>query len=40
MEKVGMSFEGIIRKGMFIKGQHQDYKLYSILDEDFRSLHQ
>lgn len=40
MEKVGMSFEGIIRKGMFIKGQHKDYKLYSILDEDFRSIQQ
>lgn len=31
MEKTGMTFEGIIRKGMFIKGEHQDLKMYSIL---------
>jgi [ribosomal protein S5]-alanine N-acetyltransferase len=35
MEKVGMSFEGIIRKGMFVKGQHWDLKMYSILREEF-----
>lgn len=35
MEKVGMSFEGIIRKGMFVKGKHQDYKLYSVIKEEF-----
>jgi RimJ/RimL family protein N-acetyltransferase len=31
MQKAGMSFEGIIRKGMFVKGKHQDLKLYSII---------
>lgn len=35
MEKTGMSFEGIIRNGMFVKGKHQDLKMYSILKEDF-----
>jgi [ribosomal protein S5]-alanine N-acetyltransferase len=27
MEKLGMTFEGIIRKGMFAKGKHQDLRL-------------
>lgn len=31
MQKAGMSFEGIIRKGMFVKGKHEDLKLYSII---------
>ena len=31
MEKVGMSFEGTMRKGMLIKDKHRDIKLYSIL---------
>jgi len=35
MEKIGMSFEGIMRKEMFVKGKHQDLKLYSILKEDY-----
>lgn len=35
MEKSGMQFEGIIRKGMFVKGEHQDLKMYSILREEF-----
>lgn len=35
MEKSGMKFEGIIRKGMFVKGKHQDLKIYSILKEEF-----
>jgi [ribosomal protein S5]-alanine N-acetyltransferase len=34
MEKVGMSFEGIIRKGMLIKGKHWDLNMYSILKEE------
>jgi ribosomal-protein-alanine N-acetyltransferase len=38
MEKTGMSFEGIIRKGIFIKGKHQDLKIYSILKEEFPIL--
>lgn len=35
MEKAEMSFEGIIRKGLFIKGRHRDLKMYSILKEEF-----
>jgi len=35
MEKAGMSFEGIIRKGMLIKGKHRDLKMYSILKEEY-----
>ncbi|NEY83056.1 GNAT family N-acetyltransferase [Bacillus sp. 3H-10] len=35
MEKIGMSFEGIMRKGLFAKGKHHDVKLYSILKEEF-----
>jgi ribosomal-protein-alanine N-acetyltransferase len=38
MEKAGMSFEGIIRKGMFVKGKHQDLKMYSLLKEEFVRL--
>ena len=34
MEKSGMQFEGVIRKGMFVKGKHQDLKMYSILREN------
>jgi [ribosomal protein S5]-alanine N-acetyltransferase len=37
MEKVGMSFEGIMRKGMFAKGKYQDLKLYSILKGEFQA---
>lgn len=35
MEKSGMTFEGIIRKGIFAKGKQHDLKLYSILLEEF-----
>lgn len=35
MQKVGMSFEGILRKSMFTKGVHRDMKIYSILKEEF-----
>ncbi|WP_057912899.1 GNAT family N-acetyltransferase [Peribacillus muralis] len=31
MQKAGMSFEGIVRKGMFVKGKHVDLKTYSII---------
>lgn len=33
MEKVGMTFEGTLRKAIFLKGKHQDLKMYSILKE-------
>ncbi|WP_445491653.1 GNAT family N-acetyltransferase [Niallia sp. 03133] len=35
MEKAGMTFEGIMRKDMFVKGKHHDVKVYSILKEEF-----
>jgi [ribosomal protein S5]-alanine N-acetyltransferase len=35
MEKLGMIYEGVIRKGMFTKGEHRDLKLYSLLKEEF-----
>jgi [ribosomal protein S5]-alanine N-acetyltransferase len=31
MKKLGMSFEGISRKVMYVKGEHKDLKVYSIL---------
>lgn len=31
MEKLGMSFEGINRKVMYVKGEYKDLKVYSIL---------
>lgn len=37
MEKSGMSFEGILRKVIKLKGTHHDVRLYSILKEEFRS---
>ena len=37
MEKSGMTFEGILRKAIFIKEQHQDLKMYSIIKEEFLS---
>ncbi|QST01162.1 GNAT family N-acetyltransferase [Pontibacillus sp. ALD_SL1] len=39
MEKAGMSFEGILRKSMLVKGKHHDLKIYSILKEEFFSKH-
>lgn len=35
MEKAGMSYEGTIRKAMYIKDKHHDLKLYSILKDEF-----
>lgn len=31
MKKLGMSFEGISRKVMYVKGEHKDLKVYSLL---------
>lgn len=31
MQKLGMSFEGISRKAMYVKGEYKDLKVYSIL---------
>lgn len=38
MKKNGMILEGVIRKGLFIKGKHRDLKLYSILKEEFEPI--
>ncbi|MEH7443775.1 GNAT family protein [Bacillus sp. JJ1122] len=34
MEKAGMTFEGILRKFIFIKETHYDVKMYSIINGD------
>ena len=36
MEKVGMKFEGILRKHVFAKGRHRDMKMYSILRDEWK----
>lgn len=35
MKRVGMEFEGILRKRMFVKGHYHDMKMYSILREEW-----
>ncbi|WP_249870363.1 GNAT family N-acetyltransferase [Oceanobacillus saliphilus] len=40
MEKIGMVYEGTLRKEMVIKQQHQDLKVYSILLEEFEDRRQ
>ncbi|MGB3512938.1 MAG: GNAT family protein [Microcoleaceae cyanobacterium] len=35
MEKVGMKYEGILRKYMFMKGKYSDLKIYSIIKDEF-----
>ncbi|VTR42005.1 N-acetyltransferase GCN5 [Actinobacillus pleuropneumoniae] len=37
MEKAGMTFEGIIRQSIFVKGKHEDLKLYSIVVDDYQN---
>ncbi|WP_226641858.1 GNAT family N-acetyltransferase [Mesobacillus subterraneus] len=34
MEKAGMTFEGILRKFIYVKGAHYDVKMYAIIKED------
>ncbi|KAB8135752.1 GNAT family N-acetyltransferase [Gracilibacillus oryzae] len=34
MEKAGMTFEGVLRKALVMKGEHHDIKMYSILREE------
>lgn len=36
MQKVGMTYEGTLRKGIFAKGAYHDLKIYAILQEDFK----
>jgi [ribosomal protein S5]-alanine N-acetyltransferase len=35
MEKAGMSYEGILRQYMFIKGEYKDLKVYSIIRDEW-----
>lgn len=36
MEKIGMTYEGTLRKSMQRKGKQEDLKMYSILKEEFK----
>lgn len=36
MEKIGMTYEGMQRKGMKVKGVHWDIKTYAIIKEDYK----
>ncbi|UOQ44856.1 GNAT family N-acetyltransferase [Halobacillus salinarum] len=33
MNKAGMSYEGISRKAMYVKGEHKDLKVYAVINE-------
>ncbi|MBM7703445.1 GNAT family N-acetyltransferase [Metabacillus iocasae] len=35
LEKVGMAYEGLIRKGMHLKGEYRDLCMYAILKEEY-----
>lgn len=35
MEKIGMTFEGVLRQQMWIKGEFWDFKIYSILRKEY-----
>jgi len=35
MEKAGMTFEGVLRQQMLVKGHYDDLKMYSILRDEF-----
>ena len=35
MEKIGMSYEGLLREQMFVKGRYRDLKMYSILRREW-----
>ncbi|MUG43579.1 GNAT family N-acetyltransferase [Paenibacillus woosongensis] len=38
MEKLGMKFEGILRKQLKIKGNYTDQKLYSLVRDDLQAV--
>jgi ribosomal-protein-alanine N-acetyltransferase len=38
MEKAGMTFEGVLRRQMFVKGEYKDLKMYSILREEWMGI--
>ncbi len=35
MQKVGMRCEGVLRQSMLVKGRNHDWKIHSILAEEF-----
>lgn len=35
MEKVGMTFEGILRKHFYAKGIHEDVRMYAVIREEY-----
>lgn len=37
MQKVGMTYEGTLRKAIYKNGTHHDMKIYAILQEDYKS---
>ncbi|WP_137790216.1 GNAT family protein [Bacillus sp. E(2018)] len=39
MKKLGMKYEGTLRKAMFTKGEHRDLKVYAVLNEEFEVKH-
>jgi ribosomal-protein-alanine N-acetyltransferase len=39
MEKVGMTYEGLLREQMFIKGTFDDMRIYSILRREYYGEH-
>lgn len=36
MKRLGMRYEGTLRKDMFVKGKYRDTKVYAILKEDYK----
>ncbi|MBI3975534.1 MAG: GNAT family N-acetyltransferase [Armatimonadetes bacterium] len=37
MQKAGMTFEGVLREQMYVKGRYDDLKLYSILKREYEA---
>ncbi|MBY0096861.1 GNAT family N-acetyltransferase [Mesobacillus maritimus] len=35
LNKIGMTYEGTLRKSMFIKGDYQDINMFSVLNEEY-----
>jgi ribosomal-protein-alanine N-acetyltransferase len=35
MEKAGMTYEGMLRKTIYVKGKNEDLKIYSIIIDDY-----
>jgi ribosomal-protein-alanine N-acetyltransferase len=39
MIKCGMVYEGIIRESLFVKGKFRDFKMFSILEDEYRKIY-